>query len=197
MKVTIDEKKCIKNKLTFSEFLLALAFRERKENDIHNMLNRGILTRQSGQYIVSEEWSKTLDKILQEAPKECTKTDEELLELAKGMSALYPKGKVPGTAHLYRTNPKEVVSQLKKFFAYYGDYSNEEILDATRRYVASFRGNYQFLKTLKYFISKNEDEMDEDGNTHKVKHSFLADFLENKEDEDTAAMEDWQRYNRN
>jgi hypothetical protein len=73
--------------------------------------------------------------------------------------------------------------KLKKFFVSYGDYPDEEILDATKRYVASFRGNYQYLKLLKYFISKNEDEEDENGLRHKVEHSYLADYLENKESE--------------
>jgi hypothetical protein len=59
---------------------------------------------------------------------------------------------------------------------------DEDILDATRRYVASFQGNYSGMRLIKYFILKDDVRQGEDGN-HVEQISDLATFLENKESE--------------
>lgn len=188
MKITIDEKVCIKHKMTLSECLLALAFRNANEKDIHNMLNREILVRQSGQYLVTQHWSDVLDDILCDSSQQCEKTDEELLELAKKMREAYPQGKMRDrfgreTPYYYRCNNSEIVKKLKKFFTLFGNYSDEEIVDATRRYVAACHGDYNGkLRLIKYFILKDTVKETEDG-SHVEQVSDLLTFLENKESE--------------
>ena len=194
MKITIDEKVCTNHKMTLSEFLLALAFRSMKDNDIHNMLEREILVRQSGQYQVTQHWSDVLDEIISDSSGKVEKSDEELLELAKQMRELYPQGKMKDrygrmTPYYYRCNNSEVVKKLKKFFTIFGDISNEEILDATKRYVASFQGNYTGMRLIKYFILKDDVKPGEDGN-HVEQISDLATFLENKESEEEKVNND-------
>lgn len=191
MKVTIDEKICLKHNMTLSEVLLALAFRSMQNNDVHNMLQREIIVRKNNQYLVTQHWSEVLDEILCDSQGN-VKTDEEFAALVKKMREAYPAGKVPGSPYLYRGNPKEIMVKLKKFFITYGNYSDDDIIDAVRRYVATFNGDYRYLKTLKYFISKNEKETGEDGETHIVEHSYLADYLENKENEEgVVTNNDW------
>jgi hypothetical protein len=153
------------------------------EDVIDNMVKREILVDEKQGYLITQHWNDVVDEILCDSSNLVGRTDEQLLELAKRMREVYPQGKQPNSPYIYRCNPKEIMLKLKKFFISYGQYSDEDILDATRRYVASFRGNYQYLKLLKYFISKNEDETDENGQKHKVEHSYLADYLENKESE--------------
>ena len=197
MKITIDEKVCTNHKMTLSEFLLALAFRSMKDNDIHNMLEREILVRQSGQYQVTQHWSDVLDEIISDSSGKVEKSDEELLELAKQMRELYPQGKMKDrygrmTPYYYRCNNGEVVKKLKKFFTIFGSVSDEDILDATKRYVASFQGNYTGMRLIKYFILKDDVKPSEDGTGHVEQISDLATFLENKEsEEDGVNNDDW------
>ena len=205
MKITIDEKVCLKHKMTLSEFLLALAFRTAKEEDIHNMVNREILVRQSGQYLVTQHWSDVLDEILCDSSGSIDRSDEELLELAKKMRAAYPEGKMKNrfgqeTPYYYRCNNPEVVKKLKKFFTLFGNYTDEEIIDATKRYVASCHGDYNGkLRLIKYFILKDAVKETEDGN-HVEQVSDLLSFLENKESEEEVVVtnsDDWLMNSRN
>jgi hypothetical protein len=194
MKITIDEKVCLKHKMTVPEVLMALALRSCEENTIENMLNREILVvKEEGlfedAYRVTQHWSDVLDEILSDSSGKVEKSDEELLELAKQMRELYPQGKMKDrygrmTPYYYRCNNSEVVKKLKKFFTIFGSVSDEDILDATKRYVASFQGNYTGMRLIKYFILKDDVKPSEDGTGHVEQISDLATFLENKESEE-------------
>ena len=190
MKITIDDKICLKHGLTPNEVMLALAIRTGEmEEDISNMVARGILV-DKGEYLVTQRWSDVLDEILCDSQSSIEKSDEELLNLAQRMRECFPQGKMPGTPYYYRCNNSEVIKKLKKFFIQYGNYPDEDIVDACKRFVASFRGNYKYLPLVKYFISKLKDQEDEDGTIHKVEYSPLADYLENKE-ETVTDTSDW------
>ena len=203
MKITIDEKVCLKHKMSVPEVLMALALRSCKENTIENMLNREILVvKEEGlfedAYRVTQRWSDVLDEIISDSSGKVEKSDEELLELAKQMRELYPEGRMKNrygqlTPYYYRCNNPEVVRKLKKFFSIYGNVTDEDILDATRRYVASFRGNYTNMRLIKYFILKDDVKPSEDGTSHVEQISDLATFLENKEsgEEEGGNTDDW------
>jgi hypothetical protein len=142
----------------------------------------------SSAYFVDAEWLKSTQK-----------KDEEkrLLNLAEKLRKCFPEGKMPGTAYYYRCNNREVFLKLKKFFTQYGDYTDEEIVDATKRFVASYQGNYRYLPLAKYFISKNKTITDEDGKNHITEVSLLATYLENKEEGDINNSGDWLMSSRN
>lgn len=195
MKITIDEKVCIKHKMTVQEALLALAFRMANSDIvIDNMLNREILI-DKGDYLVTQYWSDVLDEIIADSSGSIEKSDGEIIELAKQMRELYPQGKMKDrygrmTPYYYRCNNSEVVKKLKKFFTIFGNVPDEEILDATKRYVASFQGNYTGMRLIKYFILKDDVKPSEDGTGHVEQISDLATFLENKESEEEEVNND-------
>ena len=197
MKITIDEKTCLKHKMTVQEVLFALAFRISKRDTLSNMLAREILVDVGGQMQVTQHWSDVLDEIMADSSGTIEKSDEELLKLAQQMRELYPQGKMKDrfgrpTPYYYRCNNGEVVKKLKKFFTIFGNVSDEEILDATKRYVASFQGNYTGMRLIKYFILKDDVKPSEDGQGHVEQISDLATFLENKEsEEEVVNNEDW------
>ena len=201
MKIILDEKVCAKHKLTLSEALLALAFRNMKDDDIHNMLNREILVRKNGQYLVTQHWSDELDEILCDSPNDCERTDDEILALAKRLREIYPEGKMRDkygtvTPYYYRCNNSEVAKALKRFFSQKGNYSDEEIIDATKRYVASFQGMYwqRNMRLLKYFIIKNPIKQGEDGRGYVEQISDLETYLSNggsEGEEVTNTNDDW------
>ena len=49
------------------------------------------------------------------------------------------------------------------------------LIEATKKYIQSFNGNYTYLKLLKYFIWKDEIR-----DREVIQTSILADYLENK-----------------
>ena len=204
MKIIIDEKVCTKHRMTPQEVLIALAVRVGGfEDSIENMVSREILV-DDKVYKVSQHWSDVLDEILADSSGAVEKSDDELLELAKKMRELYPQGKMKDrygrpTPYYYRCNNSEVVKKLKKFFTIFGNVSDEEILDATKRYVASFQGNYTGMRLIKYFILKDDVKPSEDGQGHVEQISDLATFLENKESEEEGVntSSDWMMSVRN
>lgn len=191
MKLTVDEKMCIKHKLTFEEFLIALMYRliEKPAEVTTNLINREVLVAKDGKYWVTQRWSDVIDEILADS---AVKIDEKRLELlADEIKKRFPKGTTPDGKYYYHCNRREIMQSLKRFITQYGDYPDEDILDATCRYVAHFRGNYKDMRIAKYFIIK---DLTKEG---KGIISDLATFLENKEEDDEIKIDDWKRYARN
>lgn len=200
MKITIDEKVCLKHKMTLTEFLFALAIRnsDNPTGEMMNMENREILVNDRDIYKITQHWSDVIDEILADSAGE---QDEKRLEnLAKQMRELYPEGRMIDrrtgqlTSYYFRSNPKEIAHKLKTFFMRYGNFSDEDILDAEQRYVASHRGNYQQrgFRLLKYFIFKDDVKQGPDGN-YVEPISPLYDFLINKESDEGVVVttEEW------
>ena len=200
MKITIDEKICLKHKLTVEEALLVLLIRSagNLKEIAQNLTNREVVVQVNGKHLVTQHWSDVLDEILADSSGE---QDEKRLEnLAKQMRTLYPEGRMidkrtgQPTSYYFRSNPKEIAHKLKTFFMRYGNFSEEDILNAEKRYVASFGGNYQQrgFRLLKYFIFKDDVKQGPDGN-YVEPLSPLYDFLVNKESEESVGVNtnDW------
>lgn len=61
-------------------------------------------------------------------------------------------------------------------------YSEEQILQVARQYLAKFEHDTKYMKLLKYFILKQEKEIQPDGKIKYNNSSILADMLEDAED---------------
>lgn len=191
MKITIDEKKCLKYKLTFKEFLVALTIKNLKDpkSVIDTLVNRDILDIKDDKYVVTDKWSETLDKILTESGGNLN--DERLRNLADKIREIFPKGYKQddkGNKYYHKSEKLAVKQALERFIKHYGDYPDEEILDAAKRYVDGFNGNYvPPFQMANYFICK--DNRTKGGDLQ----SQLATLLENKEsDKDiTNTSNDW------
>lgn len=193
MKITIDENVCLKHNLTLEETLVALTVKNIKhvEDVFGNLENREVLKRVGNDYKITQHWNDVMDEIIADSQKEVD-DEERLEELAQKVRECYPAGKMPGTPYYYRCNKREVILKLKKFLTLYGDYPDDRIVEATKRYVASFNGNYRYLPLVKYFIIKNKVVQDEDGTGHFAEYSPLADYLENKNDDNlVTASDEW------
>lgn len=195
MKIILDDKVCLKHKLTVEETLLALLIRSagNLKEIAQNLVNREVIVQVNGKHMVTQRWSDVLDEIIADSSGE---QDERRLEnLAKQMRAAYPEGRMidkrtgQPTSYYFRSNPKEIAHKLKTFFMRYGDFSDEDILDAEKRYVASYIGNYQQrgFRLLKYFIFKDDVKQGPDGN-YVEPVSPLYDFLVNKESDEMGVV---------
>lgn len=187
MKVVLDEKTCLAKNLTLQEALIAAAMNMPNFNEtFHNMIHRGIIDSSGSK--LEDKWVKVLNTML-------NFDEDHLRKLAQQMKECYPKGKKPGTVFYFRCNEKEIMMKLKKFFENNGEYSDEQIIKATKKFVASYHGDYKLMPLIKYFISKNKTVMDENGENHIVEVSELASTLENMEDNENIPeiedSEDW------
>ena len=198
MKITLDEKTCLKNKLTLQEALIATAVSMGNYKSVFdNMINRHILGIM-GQSIDSK-WKDVIKNLI-------NAEDERFETLATKVQECFPKQKMMyanGTASpfYFRCNKTEIKNKLKKFLTIYGDVSDEDIIDATKRYVASYASKgYRGMRLAKYFIMKDDRKLMADDEIHVEEISDLATFLENKTEDtpsDIVDGDDWLMNSRN
>lgn len=198
MKITLDEKTCLKNKLTLQEALIAAAVSMGNYKSVFdNMINRHVLGIM-GQSLDSK-WKDTIKNLID--------TEDERFEtLATKVQECFPKQKMMyanGTASpfYFRCNKTEIKNKLKKFLTIYGDVTDEDIIDATKRYVASYAPKgYRGMRLAKYFIMKDDRKLMADDEVHVEEISDLATFLENKTEDtpsDIVDGDDWLMNSRN
>lgn len=198
MKITLDEKTCLKNKLTLQEALIATAVSMGNYKSVFdNMINRHVLGIM-GQSIDSK-WKDTIKNLIDSE-------DARFETLATKVQECFPKQKMMyanGTASpfYFRCNKTEIKNKLKKFLTIYGEVSDEDIIDATKRYVASYAPKgYRGMRLAKYFIMKDDRKLMADDEIHVEEISDLATFLENKTEDtpsDIVDGDDWLMNSRN
>lgn len=82
-------------------------------------------------------------------------SDLDYKTLAEKLKELYPKGYKPGTNYAWRGSTMEIVRKLQTLVIKYNfKFTEEEAIEATKKYVDSFNGDYRFMRLLKYFLLK-------------------------------------------
>lgn len=209
MKTVLNEKICLKHRLTLQEFLVALAVKRGKINEVvDNLVSREVIVERNGEYYITQHWNDVVDEILcDSANNGMDLSDERLLALAKRVQECFPVMKMRNaygqdTPFYYRCNKTEIKNKLRKFLTVYGDVPDDDIVDATKRYVATYASKgYVGMRLAKYFIIKEDKKLHADEEMHVEEISDLATFLENKtEEEETADIvngDDWLVNSRN
>lgn len=202
-KIEIDEAKCLKLGLTLQETLIAIAISMGKYKETAtNMLNRGIITLdlfKQGSPDITSKWKSKVGSFLV--------SDEQRLEtLALKVQDCFPKQKLMyangrESPFYFRCNKTEIKNKLKKFLDFYGEVSDDDIIDATKRYVNTYASKgYLGMRLAKYFILKDDRRLTADDEVHVEQLSDLATFLENKSDgkpQDIVNGDDWLLNSRN
>lgn len=190
MKIEIDESVCNKYGLTIDEILVLIGL-SKGSKEIYNNLNKlryiinfgSSIFKEDIKYKVSNSAKEIISCILAESNIEVKDRINDIENLADKLREIYPDGKISNTNYYYKSNRKDVINKLKTFFKIYGTkYTDEQIINATKKYIESFNGNYTYLKLLKYFIWKDERLKGESV------QSLLADFIEN---ENCEIKSDW------
>lgn len=188
----LTDAACKKHGLLLSEGMALLAISTTTDDTYKSLVDKGLITKANGtmqslnrKYNATEKGIVLADELIADSEKNIADKEDSIKELADKLRSIYPEGKMEGTSYYYRCNKADIIRKLKSFFRRYGEYTSEQIIEATQRYVSSFNGNYTYLRLLKYFIWKDENK---DGETLQV--SQLADWIENK-NETNANNTDW------
>lgn len=182
MKYIIDENICKKHDLAVEELFCILACKSCNNlyTLIEKMKEQEKLSKETPSPYPTLHWDQEVCSVLLESDDAIPKKDD-CKELAEALRELFPRGiKVGNSA--WRGNVREITLRLQKFFKLYGNrWSNDEIVDATKRYVDHFNGDFTYMRILKYFIMKSDRVTGEDGTTHIEDISELATWLENQD----------------
>ena len=184
MKYVVDEDACKNNEISISEVLFALL--------LNSGVNLGVLIKElkekqwiydteiQGKYSMDMWYVDKVNSTLLDSDNSLPK-NEEVKDLVTSLREIFPQGKKEGTNKYWRGNSKEISERLRKFYKLYGTkYDDNTIINATKKYVESFNGNYSYMRTLKYFIWKADKKVDSEGKGYVEEVSDLADYIENQ-----------------
>ena len=181
MNITINEKILEQYNLSVEEFLILYICS--KNYNIKELLDTIIAKGYAdkdvfNEYkaVVSDNVKELIANIIINSNKKVIDKEKDFLILANKMRDLYPSGKKPGTNYPWKDSSIVIAQKLKTLVVKFGcSFTEEEALEATKRYIESFNGNYTYMQLLKYFILKTEKS------TGDIKSDFMS-LIENKED---------------
>ena len=201
MKICIDTDKIEETGLNIAEtmYLVSLYFKQKIElSTFKSLCNKGLIQYdfisrgyaenvKINQYGINTVEALVLNSEIQQlVPVENTIKDRFEV-LADKLRDLYPFGRKPGTAYQWRDSTKVIALRLKTLVRKFdADFTDEQAINATRKYVNSFNGDYQYMQLLKYFICKRTTGF---GNAIED-NSQLLSYIENEGQEDSI-NNDW------
>lgn len=213
MSICISREGCTKNGIGVGEALLLLIILEKANIDEaqNNLIDKGYITAEMDNLFnqigwrVTNKGKETINSIIIDSDKK-QEPESRLIDLAKRLKDIFPKGKKDGTNYYWAEGVALIVRRLKMFFKKYGEsltetfndefksmseedfnrFIDDRIIQAATKYIESFNGNYQYMKLLKYFIFKEKL-----GVAGEVEgESELINYMENAGQEDDL-RNDW------
>jgi hypothetical protein len=178
MTITVADKILDKYNLSIEEFLILYICS--KEYDIKELIDTIIAKGYADKNlynpntaIVSNNVKEIISSVIIDSDKAVIDKEEDYLKVAKKMQEIFPKGRKEGTTYAWRDCTAVIAKKLKTLVVKFDfKFTEEEALNATKKYVESFNGNYKFMQLLKYFILKN------DTTTGDIKSEFMS-LIEN------------------
>ena len=194
MTICLSKEGCQKNSISLAEALLMLAIHNNADLDAaqKELIKKGYITANRDDLFQQVGWRLTnkgtevIDSVIVDSDKK-QEPNDRLVQLATRRKEIFPKGKKDGTNYYWADGVALIVRRLKLFFKKYGNtYTDEQIIQATSKYVEGFNGNYTYMRLLKYFIFKEKV-----GAAGEVEgDSELISYIENFGQEDTLSR-DW------
>lgn len=164
MTISLNKTACSNNGVSLGEALLMVAIANKvnlKESE-QALISKGYITAERDTFFQPVGWVLTkkgitiIDSVVLESDK-MQEPEDRLNSLAKRLKEIFPKGKKDGTNYYWADGVALIVRRLKLFFKKYGNtFTDEQIIQATEKYVQGFNGNYQYMRLLKYFIFKEK-----------------------------------------
>ncbi len=192
--ICLSKEGCQKNNISIGEVLLLLSIHNNVDLDLaqKELIKKGYITANMNDLFQQIGWRLTnkgaeiIDSVIIDSDKN-QQPEDKLVQLATRLKEIFPKGKKDGTNYYWADGVALIVRRLKLFFKKYGDaYSDEQIIQATLKYVEGFNGNYTYMRLLKYFIFKEKI-----GAAGEVEgDSELISYIENADQTDNL-KNDW------
>lgn len=157
MKISID-KNCIEEQsLTVQQFfaLISIANEVDFKKILPQLVEKGLVIQLPSGVTLTKYGNDILDTIILNSDNSLP-SEEEVERLAIELKKVYPEGKKQGTAYYWAEGKQLIMKRLMLFFKKYGKFPNDKIIEATKRYVNSFNGEFYYMRLLKYFIFKEE-----------------------------------------
>lgn len=183
MNICLDENALARHDITLGQMLLLIAISNNinLEREEEALIGNGLITARYNSDYVLTGWRVTnkgdmmIASVILDSERYKHQPDR-LVNLAVQLKEIYPEGKKEDTNYYWAEGKALIVRRLKAFFKKYGnDFTDEQIIDATRKYVEGFRGSYKYMKLLKYFIFK--EKVGADGSVES--ESELLNCIEN------------------
>lgn len=162
--ICLNKKAAQQNGITIDEALLMLVIYNKADLEMAEraLVQKGFITAERNDLFQQTGWrltnkgSQILDSVIMDSDKQ-QEPQDRLNLLAARLKEIFPKGKKDGTNYYWADGVALIVRRLKLFFKKYGnDFTDEQIIQATEKYVQGFNGNYQYMRLLKYFIFKEK-----------------------------------------
>lgn len=192
MKYTIDEEILSKQNIDFDEFVLLIYLvfvSNNKKNKMESLKDKGFIMINKKNGFVTEAGMDIIRGILLGKEITVKPNEDRCLALAKKINEEFPKSKMPGGPYYFRCNDRDLAKKLETFFERYGNYSDDDIVAATRKYVAMKSEDLTKMRMAKYFVWKDERKLDENGNLVTESTSDLANMLKNLDSGDDFGLE--------
>lgn len=195
MKYIIDTEILEREGIELDEALYLLSVYKKKPIDFNTILKAKNSQRilkpvdPKQPVIILSKGTSCIETLLAQSKLHISKDNNERYKaLADKLRDLYPKGLKPGTNYQWRDSTAIIADRLIKLVAKYNiEFTDDEAVEATKRYIASFNGNYRYMQILKYFISKQRAV---EGAPAEQNSQFLS-FLQNKEGSSNIAETEW------
>lgn len=192
MKLELSETVLEKYNLTLGEcIILYLATKNINiKKCVESVIARGLASKnliEDGKIVLPSETINLVSSVIIDSNSKVINRDEEFLNLARKLQELYPKGRKGGTTYMWRGTTAEIAKKLKTLVVKYNfEFTEEQAISATEKYVQSFNGDYTKMRLLKYFILKNIKDAD---NNVDLVSDFMS-IIENG-DQDDDINRDW------
>lgn len=179
MKIVITTEVLQKEGLTLQDFGILLYYIGGETKDIcpeisEKLWRKNLLTKELLGYSFNTPIMSTIEGWFAESNTVNNEMDR-FMALADKLRALYPSGRKEGTSYMWKDNTVTIAKKLKTLCdKFQVTFTDEEAINATKRYIAQFNGNYSYMQLLKYFILKRDnDKMEET--------SQLISFMQNED----------------
>lgn len=131
-----------------------------------------------GKFTLSDNTRKQVSRILVSSSPKVMSSGIHFYDLAKKMRDLFPDGCKEGTSYPWKSDVDDVAFNLMLLFCKYDfNFTEQEALDATKKYLDCFKESKKYMQLLKYFILKThkpKDDNDDRGFT-----SMFMTMIEN------------------
>lgn len=190
MELNINEDVLKDSQLELSDFLVLLTIKDNYDIvRIMKKLNQDSLilfNQAKNAFFISDKGLKLINKVTTTEQKE-NQNCNDLRALATTLKSLFPKGIKPGTNTPWTEAVPLIMKRLEKFFEKFGEQPYDKVIEATKKYIDSFNGDYRMMRVLSYFIMKNITNSDGE---KEIKTDLLT-AIENLDDYEQFNNNDW------